>query len=213
MLGIYGGTFDPVHCGHLRAALEVQQRIGLDEVWFVPAAIPPHRDQPNTPAAVRLKLLQLALDGLAGFRADDRELKRDGPSYSFDTLQSIRAEHPDRSVCMILGQDAFLGLPGWHRWQELLDLAHIVVTDRPGHESAQHAGFERWVQSHRVDQSSALREVPAGHIYFCPIPKLDVSATHIRAALRMGQNPRFLLPDSVYDAILDQHLYPMESDA
>jgi nicotinate-nucleotide adenylyltransferase len=132
MIGIYGGTFDPVHFGHLRTALEVREALGLDEVRFTPCRQPPHRVAVASPEA-REKMLELALAKEAGFVLDRRELDRPGPSYMIDTLAALRAEWgADASLCLILGRDAFLGLPSWRRWNELTGLAHLVVMTRPG---------------------------------------------------------------------------------
>src|SRR5512143_4181715 len=131
-IGIFGGTFDPIHYGHLRTALELKRALDLERLHFVPAATPPHRAAPCTDAALRLRMVQAAIAGEPGFVADDRELKRPGLSYTFDTLTSFRAEFPDRPLCLLLGMDAFLNLPQWHEWREIPQLAHVVVAHRPG---------------------------------------------------------------------------------
>src|SRR5262245_12412890 len=131
-LGLFGGTFDPIHYGHLRTAFELWQALGLAEVRFMPTGSPPHREQTHASAGHRLAMVKAAVAGQPAFTVDDREVRRSGVSYSVDTLAELRAEHPDRSLCLLLGMDAFLGLPNWHRWRELLDLAHIVVAHRPG---------------------------------------------------------------------------------
>ena len=131
-MGIFGGTFDPIHYAHLRTAFELQQALRLKEIRFLPAGNPPHRDQPVADAQLRLKMVELATAGQAGFVVDDREVRKEGPSYSVETLGELRHEYPDRSLCLIVGMDAFLSLPKWHQWQELLQLAHLVVAHRPG---------------------------------------------------------------------------------
>jgi len=120
-IGVFGGTFDPIHYGHLRTAFEMLQALRFEEVRFIPCGDPPHRGETYAKATQRLQMVQVAVDGQSGFVVDERELKREGPSYSFDTLKSLRAEFPRRSLGLILGMDAFLGLPGWHRWGELLE--------------------------------------------------------------------------------------------
>src|SRR5690606_32888062 len=132
--GIFGGTFDPIHYGHLRTALELKHVLDLAVVHFVPCANPPHRATPMTDGALRMRLVQAAIADEPGFVADDRELERAGLSYTVDTLFSLRAEFKARPICLLLGMDAFVSLPQWHRWNELLDLAHIVVAHRPGWE-------------------------------------------------------------------------------
>ena len=134
-IGIFGGTFDPIHYGHLRTALELKALLDLDKVHFVPCANPPHRTAPMSDGALRLRMVEAAIRDEPKFVADDRELKRAGVSYTIDTLASFRAELPGRSLCLLLGMDAFLGLPQWHRWRELTTLAHIVVAHRPGWEA------------------------------------------------------------------------------
>ena len=130
-IGVFGGTFDPVHFGHLRTAYELLVRLELAEVRFVPCAVAPHRRQPITDSATRVRMLEAAIADVPEFVIDTRELERAGPSYTVDTLESLRTEYPDEALCLLLGMDAFLGLPGWHEWERLLDLAHIVVANRP----------------------------------------------------------------------------------
>ena len=135
MVGVVGGTFDPIHDGHLRMALEVANRLALDEVRFIPSAKPPHRDEPDATDLQRLNMVELAIMGEARFILDDREYRREGDSYMVDTLESLRDEMGrDVSLILILGSDAFLGLTSWHRWQRLLELTHIAVVVRPGFE-------------------------------------------------------------------------------
>ncbi len=144
MIGIFGGTFDPVHFGHLRPALEVQQALGLDEVRFIPAGQPPHRDMPHATAPQRLSMLQTAIEDQPGFAADEREIQREGPSYMVDTLALLREELGQIPLCLILGYDAFLGLPAWHQWHRLIELAHLVITHRPGWN---HADLDETLQT------------------------------------------------------------------
>ena len=131
-MGIFGGTFDPIHYGHLRSAFELLQALDLGEIRFIPSAQPPHRDSTSAAPELRLRMVEVAVEGQAGFTVDDLEFRRDGPSYSVDTLEALRAEHAETSLCLIVGMDAYLGLTSWHRWDEILDLAHIVVAHRPG---------------------------------------------------------------------------------
>ena len=131
-IGIFGGTFDPVHYGHLRTAFELIQALRLSEVRFMPAGNPPHRDTTIASPELRLQMVKAAIGQQPGFNVDDREMRRAGPSYSVDTLAELRAEMPDRSICLIVGMDAFLGLPTWHQWQKILTLSHLIVAHRPG---------------------------------------------------------------------------------
>jgi nicotinate-nucleotide adenylyltransferase len=206
-VGIFGGTFDPIHYGHLRTALELKQELGLARVHFVPCANPPHRRAPMTDGALRLKLVQAAIDGERGFVADARELERTGPSYTVDTLASFRAEFPRTSLCLLLGMDAFLGLPGWHRWGELLDLAHVVVAHRPGWRAPKTGALGKLLRARRVTDPAALRSAPAGRMFVHPVTQLEISSTDLRAALVAGLDPKFLMPDRVRKIILKTECY------
>lgn len=209
-VGIFGGTFDPVHFGHLRAALELMEGLGLEQVRLVPASVPPHRDEPGAGPDQRLAMVRAAAASQAGFVVDERELRRSGPSYMVDTLQSLREEFGQRPLCLLLGLDAYLGLPKWHRWERIIELAHIVVAHRPGwrldgvregREAALHLLDER------CGEAGSLAEAPAGRVVLHPVTQLDISATDIRRRVREGRSARFLLPDAVWDIILKEQLY------
>jgi len=206
-IGIFGGTFDPIHYGHLRTALELKQSIDLERVYFVPCANPPHRAVPMIDGGLRLRMVQAAMAGEAGFVADDRELTRPGLSYTVDTLTSFRAEFPAQPLCLLLGMDAFLNLPYWHRWRELLNLAHIVVAQRPGWESPTGGVLgELWLER-RTIQARELTASVAGRIHMQPVTQLEISSTDLRASLRAGVDPKFLMPDSVRQIILETECY------
>ena len=207
MIGIYGGTFDPVHFGHLRPALEVQQALGLNEVRFIPAGQPPHRDMPHATAAQRLAMLRAAIDAQPGFVVDEREVQRAGPSYMVDTLASLRTELGALPLCLILGYDAFLGLPSWHEWHRLPELAHLVVTHRPGwnHDNLG-TELHSLVKRHAMT-ATQLSQAPAGGVTFVEVTQLDISATRIREQVCAGQDIRYLLPEPVYEMIREQNLY------
>jgi nicotinate-nucleotide adenylyltransferase len=208
VIGILGGTFDPVHHGHLRCALEVQQECGLDKVLFIPAGQPPHRRQPAADAARRLAMLEAAVSDHPGFEVDPRELRRDGPSYTVDTLLSLREELPDASLCLLLGMDAFLGLPSWSRWERLIELAHLIVMCRPGSDpGSASAPLRDLLQARRVEFPRELRQRPAGGILLQPVTQLDISASRIRDSIARGRSVRYLLPDRVIDHIRRERLY------
>ena len=208
MIGILGGTFDPIHYGHLRPALEVLDALDLAEVRFIPCRIPAHRATPLITAEQRLALVRLAIVDQVGFVADARELRREGPSYMVDTLASLRADYGDDTpLCLILGSDAFRELPAWHRWRDLGHLAHIVVMQRPGDLPPFPPALEEFMTPRRVYAASALRREPAGGILFQPVTQLHISATRIRILLAHGQSPRYLLPEAVLASIRDQALY------
>jgi nicotinate-nucleotide adenylyltransferase len=206
-IGIFGGTFDPIHYGHLRTALELKQTLALAQVHFVPCANPPHRSAPMTDGKLRLKLVKAAIRDERGFIPDDRELERTGPSYTVDTLASFRGEFPRRSLCLLLGMDAFLGLPKWHRWHELLTLAHVVVAHRPGWRAPTTGPLGKLLRERRTTDTADLRRAAAGRIYVHPVTQLEISSTDLRAALVAGLDPKFLMPDSVRKIILKTECY------
>lgn len=207
-IGILGGTFDPIHYGHLRPALELLETLELAEIRFIPCRIPPHRATPSVTAEQRLALVRLATIGQVGFVADDRELRREGPSYMVDTLASLRDDFGDATpLCLILGTDAFRELHTWHRWQDLPKLTHIVVMQRPGILQPLPPVLEEFITPHLVYDAFALRRQPAGGILMQPVTQLNISATQIRALLGRGQSPRYLLPEAVLAYIHDRALY------
>lgn len=207
MFGILGGTFDPVHHAHLRLALEMLEGLSLDEVRLIPAREPPHRAPPVAPAEDRLEMLRAAVAGAGGLSVDTRELQRQGPSYTVDTLTSLREEFPDTPLCLIIGMDAFNAIDTWHRWQVLPSLAHIGIARRPGSKMPGSGDVAELLDSRLTRSPSALRKAPAGCIYVRDLPPLDISASRIRELLGVGRNPRYLLPDSVLDIIHQRGLY------
>ena len=207
MIGLLGGTFDPVHYGHLRPAHEVYRRLGLTELRLVPAAMPPHRDLPAASAEHRLRMVELAAVEFPGFVVDDREVRRGGKSYTLLTLESLRAEVGATPLCLLIGSDAFSGLPTWHRWERLFDLTHFVVMERPGAPLGRARAIP-WAME-RISQNAAeLSQTPAGRIAFVPVTPLDVSATRLRAAIARGETPSpDELPAPVWTYIHDHRLY------
>jgi len=204
LIGILGGTFDPVHYGHLRPALEVMQQLGLDEVRFVPNRIPPHRDEPSLSDQQRAELVQLAIESTPGFVLDDRELKRSGPSYMVDTLTSLKQDFPQSTLCLIMGMDAFNGLPQWHRWQTILELCHLIVTTRPGSELASFATLPPISNQFCTDPlvlRQALPETSGGQILLQSVTQLDISASQIRQYLIAGQSIQYLLPEALREKL------------
>jgi nicotinate-nucleotide adenylyltransferase len=206
-VGILGGTFDPVHHGHLRIALEVLEALDLAEVRFIPSRLPPHRGQPQATPAQRLALLRLAVAGQPGFIVDERELRRGGPSYMVDTLASLRAEVGNTPLCLLLGRDAFNDLPGWHRWRNILEFTHLIVLERPGAAPTPPGELSQLLERCILDHPGALREKAAGGILIQPVTQLAISATRIRQLLAQGRSPRYLLPEAVLNCIHEQGLY------
>jgi nicotinate-nucleotide adenylyltransferase len=216
-IGLFGGTFDPIHFAHLRLAEEAIDAFGFEQVRFIPAAAPPHRNEPAAAPASRIAMARLATQGNPRFAIDDRELKRSGKSYTFDTLSEIRSEHGDRPLCLLMGADAFVQLMTWHRWHELFDLAHIAVAKRPGFPLEQLASSlpdplrEQYLRRYVADPA-ALNETRAGHVFAHELTALDVSATAVRALIKRQASLRYLVPDAVIAYIEEHNLY-RESDA
>lgn len=207
MLGILGGTFDPIHYGHLRPAQEVQRALGLSEVRLVPAANPPHRPPAAAAAEQRLHMAQLAVEGVPGLVVDDREIRRGGPSYTVPTLESLRTELGDAPLCLLLGTDAFAGIETWHEWRRLPELAHLVVMTRPGWPFPPAAGQPEWARVRASRDAADLGRAPAGRIFFQPVTPQNVSATDIRARIARGESVAGLLPPAVRDYIRANRIY------
>lgn len=212
-IGILGGTFDPIHYGHLRLAQQVGETLKLDQVRFVPSGTPPHRAAPQLSSAERLAMVNLAVLENALFTVDDREVKRSGPGYTFDTLAELRREFgAARPLCLLVGADAFLDFATWHRWHELFGLAHVVIAHRPGYpvdtwQDRMPQPLAREYAARSLQQPLAVHLAPAGGIAVVAITALDISATMIRQLLHSGSSPRYLLPDSVLDYIQSRKLY------
>jgi len=207
MIGILGGTFDPVHIGHLRTALELSQALPFDEIRFIPCGQPPHRHPPVANTSQRLAMLRLALGDQQGFRIDERELQRQGPSYMVDTLSSIRSDFPAIPLCLIVGLDVFRDFDKWHRWQEILVFAHIVVVHRPVSDIVIKGQVLELLEKHRIAAPSQLLQQSAGSILLWPVRQLDISSTDIRTLIAEHKSPRYLLPEQVNDYIASEGLY------
>ena len=206
--GVFGGTFNPVHYGHLRSALELVERLQLERLRLMPSARPPHRTVPQCSAEHRAAMVELAVAQEPRLSCDPRELQRTGVSYTIDSLIELRAElSADAALCMVLGCDAVLGITDWHRWQELLDWVHIVIIARPGWELPQSGEVAQWLREYRLDDRGALRERPAGGIVIEELRPLAISSTEIRDLLRAQLSARYLLPQSVLDYIQTHQLY------
>jgi nicotinate-nucleotide adenylyltransferase len=206
-IGILGGTFDPIHFGHLRPALDLYQELGLQGVRLIPCRQPPHRRPPLAGAEQRLAMLQAAIAGERGLSADTRELRRPGPSYTLDTLRSLRSELDTTPLCLIVGSDAFARLDTWHRWRELIVFAHLVVVQRPGCNPSTESAVAEALQARYITDPERLGEAAAGFVLRWPVTQMDISGTHLRALIAAGKSPRFLLPDSVWEFIQREGLY------
>lgn len=208
MIGIFGGTFDPIHFGHLRPAFEVYRRLGLDELRLIPLRHAVHRAQPVASGELRLRMLEAAIADQPGFVVDHRELERDGPSRTLDTLVSLRADiGADCPLCLLIGGDAFEGFADWYRPRDILALAHLVVMRRPAASPPTDPRLQEMLTRYQDDDRERLRHSPAGAIRYQDVTQLAISATAIRAALVRGESPRYLLPDAVLAIIRASGLY------
>ena len=206
MIGIFGGTFDPVHYGHIKPALSVQQSLALTQLRFIPNKIPPHRQTPWLTVGQRLSLLQLALADISSVVIDKRELSRDGPSFMLDTLKSLRHDFPDEKLCLIIGLDAFIGINSWFEWRALFNLCHLVVTTRPGFSRADirqvmNTEDYQFLCDKMVDHAAALTSIENGKILLQSVPQLNISSTRIREMLQKNEDISDWLPASVYQKL------------
>jgi len=204
---VYGGTFDPVHFGHLRTALEIREIVGIDEMRLVPCGQPPHRFEPIAQRDLRRRMLDLAVEAEPGLTVDSRELERDGPSYMVDTLSSMQAEQPDQTLVLIIGMDAFDGIANWHQWRNLFGLANFVVMQRPGYPAQIPSAIAQLDGVFHVTDRETLRTRGSGCIFFHEVTQLEISATAIRDLIRNERSPRYLLPERVLELIESERLY------
>ncbi|WP_237064068.1 nicotinate-nucleotide adenylyltransferase [Microbulbifer zhoushanensis] len=217
-IALFGGTFDPVHFGHLRMALELKEALGVDEMRMLPSHRPAHRETPGVSGAHRREMLAIALRGCSELQLDERELRRAGDTYTVDTLEELRAELGEEvSLAFCMGLDSLLTLPSWHRWEHLLELAHLVVVTRPGwqlphrNSGPGHEEVAVLVERHAGEVSHLLSE-PRGRLVLREQTLLPISATHIRQLVADGRSPRFLLPAAVLQYIEDNQLYTGAGD-
>ncbi|HAI04311.1 MULTISPECIES: nicotinate-nucleotide adenylyltransferase [Pantoea] len=206
---LFGGTFDPIHFGHLRPVEALAQQTGLQKVTLLPNNVPPHRPQPEASATQRVAMLRCAIAGLPLFDIDTRELERDTPSWTVTTLENLRAERgAQQPLGFIIGQDSLLNLPKWHRWQDLLSLCHLLVCQRPGYPTRMSSPeMQRWLDQHLAHDVKQLHLQPAGHIWLAETPLYDISATEIRRRRHHNQSCDALLPAAVIDYIDRAGLY------
>ena len=201
LMGILGGTFDPVHLGHLQPALEVMQSAGLEQVRFLPNREPPHRQQPWLDTNTRRELIELAIADYEGFVFDDRELKREGPSYMVDTLTDMHHDFPDFTLCLMMGMDAFAGFTSWHRWQEILNLGHLIIMSRPGVVLPQFGEYQSMLASRMTEDPLDLTKSQQGQILLQSVTLVDISATQIRQYLSSGDSIQNLVPESIRERL------------
>lgn len=206
-IGVLGGTFDPIHYGHLRTALELRERLQLDHVRFIPCNDPPTEKVPLLSADMRLRTVEAAIESEPDFVADSREIDRGGVSYSSDTLRSMRAEYRDTPLALIMGMDAFRDLPNWHNWRSLIEFAHLIVAHRPGW-NVPHDGLPgELISGHGTDSVSDLHTEIAGRIYVAEVTQLEISSTALRTSISEGVDPKYLVPPAVRSIILELECY------
>ncbi len=206
-IGILGGTFDPIHNGHLRLAVQLRDRLGLASVRLVPSARPPHRDEPGATPGQRSKWIRVSITDEQGLLLDDRELIRPGLSYTVDTLMSLREDYPDTPLCLVMGRDVFSQLHTWDRWEKLLDYCHIVHVPRPGVRKEISPLVEEWVNGHVIEDPDLLGEKVSGYVYQANFPLLEISGSDIRKLIRLGHSPRYLLPLRIWQDIEENGVY------
>lgn len=207
VVGILGGTFNPIHFGHLRLAQELAEALDFDEVRFIPSANPPHKPMPTVTAQHRAEMVKIAIADNALFTLDTCELERVGASYTINTLISLRNSlGAETSICLIMGSDAFLKLDTWHRWQELLDYSHIVLVQRPNQQQLSQL-LQTYLETHYTEHPHELRNKNAGYIHMQAITALDISSTSIRERIKSRLSVRYLLPDSIIEYTTANQLY------
>ncbi|CNK28391.1 nicotinate-nucleotide adenylyltransferase [Yersinia intermedia] len=206
---LFGGTFDPIHYGHLTPVEALAQQVGLQHIILLPNNVPPHRPQPEANTQQRLKMVELAVADNPLFSIDARELLRDSPSFTIDTLENLRKERgAELPLAFIIGQDSLLSLHKWHRWQSILDVCHLLVCARPGYsQTLETPELQQWLDERRVLDPQALNLQPQGLIYLADTPLLDISATDIRHRRHNGESCDDLLPRAVQRYIELQGLY------
>lgn len=206
-IGIFGGTFDPVHFGHLRAAAEAAEQLPLGEFRLLPAGTPPHRAETHASGEHRLAMLALAIAEYDDLKVDDREVRRRGYSYMVDTLAEIRAEEGQVPLVLMVGQDAVNQLDSWHEWKRLFDLAHLVVMRRPGSRHEYSGELFEVLQPRMIDDARTLTRSLHGSVLPLEVTQLEISSTGIRDLIAAGRSPRFLLPETVIRYIHEHGLY------
>jgi len=197
LIAVFGGTFDPVHYGHLRSAYELAEVLSCDDLRFLPCRNPALKSPATATDGQRLAMLEAAVAGYPQFSVDDRELHRDGPSYTVDTLEELRGLQRAAPLCLIVGMDAWADFARWHRWQDILGLAHIVVAKRPGAAAPGNLHDDVMQIAEEVTNPADLHNSPAGCIYVHEVTQLEISSSEIRAMLQQGIAPDFLLPPAV----------------
>jgi nicotinate-nucleotide adenylyltransferase len=206
-IGILGGTFDPIHFGHLRTAIELHQALHLAEVRLIPCYQPVHRKMPMASPEQRLKMVQEAIASEPALHADDCEIRRQGPSYTIDTLHTLRTALPHTPLCVIMGIDALLSFTSWHQWEAILEISHLIIAHRPQYQLPQTGVIADILKKRLRQHARDLHTQLAGNIVLHSVTPLDISSTDIRKQIANDKNPRYLLPDRVYNYIQEHGTY------
>ena len=207
-VGILGGTFDPVHHGHLRLAIECLYSTDLAEIRFMPASSPPHRVAVFASPSQRMEMLQLATKTIDGLTVDGIEVTKGGISYTIETVQALRQHYADKPICLIMGVDAFKSFDQWKQWELILDYVHIIVADRPNAKTTiYNNGLATFYSSKSTCSLNDLQHSPAGRISMINIPMLSISSTYIRQLFTNGQIPHSLIPENILAYIKKEGLY------
>lgn len=207
-VAIFGGTFNPVHNGHLRIASELAELLQVDNLRMIPCALPAHRELPSASPEQRLEMLRLGIGQQTPLVADDIELRRDGPSYTIDTLREIRQQIGDHSALYLcVGMDVLCTLDSWQDWQQLTDYCHLVVSSRPGYQMPESGVLAAWIKQRLCDDLHELKQSSTGKLHLCNLTMLEISSTAIRDKINAGAKIDFLTPAAVVNCIQQQHLY------
>ena len=207
MIGVFGGTFDPVHYGHIELATALQKHIPFEEIRFIPCKAPVLKKQATTSSKDRLTMLKLALEGYQNFIVDEREINRETPSFMVETLHSLRKDYPKNTLCLILGMDAFNDLPKWHNWHEIMQLSHLIVMNRPNLDIIYKEPLSSFIEKHKTQNNKDLFFKTNGCLVFVKLSPIPISSKIIRAQIKLGHEENPFLSPKVLTYIKQHHLY------